>query len=657
MFMFLRSKDILPTQNRRSRWIFACLSLLLIGISLQQARGDELPWSQRMADSTIKRWPQGKFLSEDKPWVWNYELGVLLQGMDDVWYHTADGAYYTYIKESIDPFINKDGSISTYKPENNQLDDLVLGRELLLLYGVTQDAKYYKAATLLRQQLTSHPRTADGGFWHKQRYPQQMWLDGLYMAEPFYAQYAATFNEPQDFEDITKQFVLMEQHSRDPKTGLLYHGWDETKQQRWANKTTGISPNFWARGMGWYMMALVDTLPYYSENDPGRAKLLGILQRLATAVAKYQDKEVGLWYEVVDKPGAKDNYVESSAACMFTYALAKGVRLGYLQQTYATNASRAYQGILKQFIKTDPDGSVTLTGTVRAIGLGTDAVHDGSYSYYVSQEVISNDPKGVGAFLMASTEMEAAQTVTLGRGKTLLLDAWFNSQTRKDASGQMVSYHYKWNDFSNSGYSLFGHLLREYGLKTGTLYKAPTVQDLDKAQIYLIVSPDNLDWNKNPHYMTADAATPIADWVKKGGTLVIMENDPTHADIEHLDILAEHFGMHFNNVARNKVDGNKFEMGRIDVSGGGPIFQAPHVLFMKEICTITVKQPAKAIWLDKGDVLLAEANYGKGKVIGFVDPWLYNEYTDGRRPPPPYNNFGGGKEYVRWLLEQLPKKH
>ena len=657
MFMFLRSKDISPTQNRRSRWIFACLSLLLIGTSLQQARGDELPWSQRMADSTIKRWPQGKYLSEDKPWVWNYELGVLLQGMDDVWYHTADGAYYTYIKESIDPFINKDGSISTYKPENNALDDLVLGRELLLLYGVTQDAKYYKAATLLRQQLTSHPRTADGGFWHKQRYPQQMWLDGLYMAEPFYAQYAATFNEPQDFEDITKQFVLMEQHSRDPKTGLLYHGWDETKQQRWANKTTGISPNFWARGMGWYMMALVDTLPYYSENDPGRAKLLGILQRLATGVAKYQDKESGLWYEVVDKPGAKDNYVESSAACMFTYALAKGVRLGYLPETYSTNASRAYQGILKQFIKTDADRAVTLTGTVRAIGLGTDAVHDGSYSYYVSQDVISNDPKGVGAFLMASTEMEAAQTATLGRGKTILLDAWFNSQTRKDASGQMASYHYKWDDFSNSGYSLFGHLLREYGLKTDTLYKAPTVQDLDKAQIYLIVSPDNLDWNKNPHYMTADDATPIADWVKKGGTLVIMENDPTHADIEHLDILAEHFGMHFNNVARNTVDGNKFEMGRIDVSGGGPIFQAPHVLFMKEICTITLKQPAKAIWIDKGDVLLAEANYGKGKVIGFVDPWLYNEYTDGRKLPPPYDNLGGGKEYVRWLLEQLPKKH
>ncbi len=639
------------------RLMLLCLSVLIWGSALQQSKADELSWSQRMANSTIKRWPKGKFLPDEKLWAWNYELGVLLQGMDAAWYHSANGSYYTYIKSSIDPFINEDGSISTFKPENNALDDLVPGRELLLLYGVTQNAKYYKAATLLRQQLNTHPRTSDGGFWHKQRYPQQMWLDGLYMAEPFYAQYASTFHEPQDFEDITKQFVLMEEHSRDPKTGLLYHGWDETKKQVWAMQATGMSPNFWARSMGWYMMALVDTLPYYSENDPGREKLLGILQRLAAAVAKYQDQDSGLWSEVVDKPNAKDNYFESSAACMFTYALAKGVRLGYLTTAYASNASSAYQGILKHFVKVDSDGEVTLAGTVRAVGLGTDAVHDGSYSYSVSQEVISNDPTGVGAFLMASVEMEAAQTATLGRGKTILLDAWFNSQTRKDATGEMVSYHYKWNDFSNSGYSLFGQLLREYGLKTETLYEAPTVQNLGKAQIYLIVSPDNPNWNKTPHYMNDDDASRIAEWVKQGGTLVIMENDPSHADIEHLNILAEHFGMHFNSVLRNAVDGDKFEMGRIDVNGSGPIFQASHFLFMKEICTLTLKQPAAAIWRDKGDVLLAEARYGKGKVIGFVDPWLYNEYTDGRKLPPPYDNLGGGKEYVRWLLEQLSGKY
>jgi len=639
------------------RGIVCCLFLLPCCAALDALEAQSLPWSQRMADTTIKRWPNGNYLPKDKPWAWNYELGVLLQGMDDAWYHTADGAYYSYIKDSIDPFINADGSISTYNAGNNALDDLVLGRELLLVYGVTQNAKYYKAAALLRQQLNTHPRTEDGGFWHKQRYPQQMWLDGLYMAEPFYAQYAVTFHEPQDFADITKQFVLMEEHSRDAKTGLLYHGWDETKQQRWADKSTGISPNFWARGMGWYMMALVDTLPYYSQDDPGREKLLAILQRLAVAVAKYQDKKSGLWYEVVDKPKEKDNYLESSAACMFTYALAKGVRLGYLPQSYLANASRAYEGILKQFVSADADGAVTLSKTVKAIGLGTDAVHDGSYKYYVSQEVVSNDPKGVGAFLMASTEMEAAGTARSGRGKTILLDAWFNSQTRRNAAGQVVSYHYKWDDYSNSGYSLFGHLLREYGLATDTLYKAPTVQDLNKAQIYLIVSPDNIDWNKNPHYMNEPDATQIADWVKQGGTLVMMENDTTHADLDHLNILAEHFGMHFNSVLRNAVDGDKYEMGRIDVSGDGPVFQAPHVLFMKEICTLTLKQPATAVWSNKGDVLLAEEKYGKGRVIGFVDPWLYNEYADGRKLPKPYDNFDGGKEYVRWLLEQLPKAH
>jgi unsaturated rhamnogalacturonyl hydrolase len=610
-----------------------------------------------MADSTIKRWPKGDYLPEDKPWAWKYELGVLLQGMDAAWYHNANSAYYAYIKDSIDPFINSDGTISTYKPENNALDDLVLGRELLLLYGVTQNAKYYKAATELRQQLRIHPRTSDGGFWHKQRYPHQMWLDGLYMAEPFYAQYAATFHEPEDFADITKQFVLMEKHSRDPKTGLLYHGWDETRQQRWANKTNGMSPNFWARGMGWYMMALVDTLPYYSANDPGREDLLAILRRLAAAVTKYQDKNSGLWYEVVDKPQAKGNYLESSAACMFTYALAKGVRLGYLPQGYSVNASRAYQGILKQFITVNGDGDVNLAGTVKAIGLGTDAVHDGSYAYYVSQQVISNDPKGVGAFLMASTEMEASQTALLGRGKTILLDAWFNSQTRKNAAGQTVSYHYKWDDFSNSGYSLFGHLLREYGLKTNTLYEAPTVEELSKAQIYLIVSPDNLNWNKNPHYMNAADASQIADWVKRGGMLVIMENDPSHADIEHLNILAERFGMHFNSVLHNAVEGTQYEMGRIDANSSGPIFHAPHILFMKEICSLTLKQPATEVWRNKGDVIMAEATYGKGRVVGFVDPWLYNEYTDGRKPPPPYDNLSGGREYVRWLLEQLPRSH
>src|SRR5579872_3185690 len=226
------------------------------------------PWSRRIADAAIQRWPQGH-LTPGKPSKWAYELGTLLDGFDAAWYNTADRRYYQYIQQSVDPFVGADGTISTYDAQAFSLDNVLLGRQLLLLYRVTQKKQYYLAAKTLREQLAHQPKNASGGFWHKQIYPNQMWLDGLYMAEPFFAEYASVFGEPQDRQEITHQFVLIEQHARDPETGLLYHGWDESKQQSWANKQTGDSPNFWGRAMGWYMMALVDTLQYYPQDDPG----------------------------------------------------------------------------------------------------------------------------------------------------------------------------------------------------------------------------------------------------------------------------------------------------------------------------------------------------------------------------------------------------
>ena len=172
-------------------------------------------------------------------------------------------------QESVDQLVTPDGTIPTLKPEDHELDNILLGRQLLLLYRVTLDKRYLTAATFLNDQLAQQPRNADGGYWHKQRYPNQMWLDGLYMAEPFRAEYAFISHRPEDFKDITHQFVLMEEHARDPNTGLLYHGWDASKQERWANKQTGDSSQFWARGIGWYMMALVDTLPYILPMIPG----------------------------------------------------------------------------------------------------------------------------------------------------------------------------------------------------------------------------------------------------------------------------------------------------------------------------------------------------------------------------------------------------
>ena len=630
----------------------------MVGGSVSIAYGQERPWSQRAANAAIERWPDGRFVPAGQHWVWNYELGTLLRGMDAVWFNTADARYYKYIKSSVDQFVGVDGSIPTFNAEENQLDSILLGRQLLLLYGVTRDPRYAKAATLLYEQLMHQPRTASGGFWHKQRYPNQMWLDGLYMAEPFYAEYAATFHHPEAFSDITHQFVLIDEHTRDKKTGLLYHGWDESKKERWADKETGHSPELWARAMGWAMMALVDTISYYPEQDAGRKVLMAELDRDAAAVARYQDGETGLWYQVMDKAGAKGNYLESSASCMFVYALAKGVRLGYLPQSYLANAERGYKGIIGHFIQTGQPGqgdSVSLTGTVKVGGLGGDPYRDGSYAYYIGEKVVTDDPKGVGAFLLASMEMENAKSAKLGRGDTVLVDAWFNSQKRVDAFGQQDYFHYKWNDESNDGYSLLGHIVHNFGAQTKTLYTEPTVAALDQAQVYIIASPDTLAKNPNPHYVNPEDGAQIAEWVKGGGVLFILANDPANTDLEHFNLIADRFGIHFNSVLRKHVIGDAHEMGKLIVPGGGPIFHDPHTLFMKDVCNISVRSPAVSAFQDDEGILMATAKYGKGTVFATVDPWLYNEYTDGRKLAEPYDNFAAGKELMRWILAQVPR--
>jgi len=341
------------------------------------------------------------------PARWTYEHGLVLKGIERVWARTKKKEYLDFIQQNMDHFVDDDGSIRTYSLDNYNLDNILPGRMLLFLYKTTGNEKYRKAAALLREQLKTHPRTSDGGFWHKKIYPSQMWLDGLFMAEPFYAEYAATFHEDSAFDDIAKQFVLMERHARDDKTGLLYHGWDESRKQRWADPTTGRSPNFWARAMGWYAMALVETLDYFPRKHPQRRELIAILNRLAGAVAKYQEPRSGLWYQVMDRGGDNGNYLESSAACMFVYALAKGVRNGYLPASYMKTAKDGYRGILKEFVKTDATGRLNLEGTVAVAGLGGNPYRDGSYEYYVNEKVVTNDPKGIGAFLLAATEIES----------------------------------------------------------------------------------------------------------------------------------------------------------------------------------------------------------------------------------------------------------
>jgi unsaturated rhamnogalacturonyl hydrolase len=273
------------------------------------------------------------------------------------------------------------------------------------LHKQTNDERYKKAIITLREQLKSHPRTSEGGFWHKKIYPWQMWLDGLYMGAPFYARYARDFNEPDAFEDVISQFVIVHRHTYNPEKGLNYHGWDEKKVQKWADPVTGCSPNFWGRAMGWYAMALVDVLDFIPENHPRRGEILRILQEVADGIQKYQDKKSGLWFQVLDQGDREGNYLEATASSMFSYALLKAVRNGYIAPKYRKTAIKGYSGIVKHLIRENGDGSISLTKCCAVAGLGGNPYRDGSYEYYIRETVRDNDPKGVGPFIMASLEM------------------------------------------------------------------------------------------------------------------------------------------------------------------------------------------------------------------------------------------------------------
>jgi unsaturated rhamnogalacturonyl hydrolase len=630
------------------------VALFIISAGAGAALGQvSAPVSERMATTVMTVWKDSMSSDPARPERWGYERGVLLKGIEAVWLNTGDGRYFNYIKRQTDKFIADDGTINTYKLDDYNIDNVLSGRNLLTLYKVTGQEKYRKAAALLREQLRKHPRTSEGGFWHKKVYPSQMWLDGLYMGEPFYAEYAETFNEPEAFDDIAKQFILMETHARDPKTGLLYHGWDESKQQRWADKTTGRSPNFWGRAMGWYAMALVDTLEHFPADHPKRAELLAILSRLAAAVEKYQEPKSGLWYQVLDKAGAKGNYLESSAAAMFVYSLAKAVRLGYLPESYLKVAQKGWAGMQRQFVEEAQGGGVNFKGTVSVAGLGGNPYRDGSYEYYLSEKVVTNDMKGVGAFLMSAAEMEAANSrVASARGKRVVLDYYFNNEWKKDAAGRPYTWHYKWEEMDNGGFSLFGHVFSNLGARTDALPYAPTAQNLKGAAVYIIVDPDTATETEKPNFVEPAHVKAIADWVKSGGVLLLMGNDVGNAEFDHFNTLAKEFGIQFNKDSKNRVQNDNFVEGLIKVPAGHTIFKTARSLYLKELSTLALSKPAASVLDHNGDVVMAVAKYGRGTVFAVGDPWLYNEYTDGRKLPPEYDNYKAAQDLAAWLLEQ-----
>jgi unsaturated rhamnogalacturonyl hydrolase len=607
-----------------------------------------------MAKTVMTIWKDSLSMG-GRPARWTYDQSVFLKGIEGLWKATGEKKYFDYIQKSMDLFVDDKGTIRTYRYDELTLDNVAPGRNLLLLYNVTGKEKYLKAVQTLRKQLSEQPRTNEGGFWHKKTYPYQMWLDGLYMASPFYGEYANTFHEDTIFNDIARQFILMEQHSIDKKTGLLYHGYDESRQQKWADKTTGRSPNFWARAMGWYGMGLVDVLETFPVNHPKRNELIQILNRFAKAVSKVQDGKTGLWWDILDMPGKEKNYLEASASSMFVYALAKGIRLGYLPSSYLNVAKKGYDGITSTFIK-EENGLTNLHGTVSVSGLGGNPYRDGSYDYYMSEKVVVNDPKGVGAFILAADEMELVPTLSLGKGKTVLLDYYFNNEWRKDATGTNIRYHYTWDDRMNSGFALFGDVFHSYGAQTKFLETAPTKKNLKDANVYIIVDPDTEKETAQPNYINEEESKTIADWVKDGGVLLLMTNDKGNADLQHTNILASKFGVQFNEDNYNLVQGDQFEQGAIMIPANHSIFTTAKKIYVKELSTLQVKAPATTVLTKEGKNIIAVAKYGKGTVFIIGDPWLYNEYTDGRKLPSSFDNFKAMQDLARWAISQTKKK-
>ena len=371
-----------------------------------QTVSENLPWSVRMTESEMIRYPESWQLDFQPRLKWDYCVGLELQAMLDVYARYNDPKIVDYAVAFADTMINDKGEIKTYKLEEYNIDRVNPGKYLIQVYDITKDPKYKKAIDLLRSQLDTHPRNEDGGFWHKKIYPNQMWLDGLYMASPFYAEYAMRNSQVNDYQDVINQFVLAAKHTYDPSNGLYRHATDVSRKERWADPETGQSQHSWGRAMGWYAMGLVDALEFIPATEPNRDAMLRILDNVAFQIRRLQDPATGVWYQVLDKSGEPGNYLESSASAMFVYSLFKAVRLGLLDESYLDVALKGYHGIIDQFITVDENGLVSLNQACAVAGLGGKNYRMGDYDYYINETIRSNDPKAVGPFIMGSLEYE-----------------------------------------------------------------------------------------------------------------------------------------------------------------------------------------------------------------------------------------------------------
>jgi unsaturated rhamnogalacturonyl hydrolase len=416
-------------------------------------------------------------------------------------------------------------------------------------------------------------------------------------------------------------------------------------------------------------------LDWFPEDHPKRKELLAIANRLAVVISKYQDVNSGLWYDVLgyNGKGKEKNYFEASASCQFVYFMAKASRKGYISNEYVKVAIKGFESIKQNFVHQD-SGLYYFSGTVKVSGLGNKPYRDGSFDYYMSEPVIHNDPKGLGVFLIAAAEMQLNSSLTLmdavieksnskqkANRKLVMMDNYFNHETHVDAFGKQVAFHYKWWERDNGGYSFVNHILQKQGAATATLDQAPTKKSLKNAAVYIIIDPDWPKENKTPNYIKKKDIIAICDFVKKGGVLLLMANDSNNVEFEHFNELTSCFGFKWNVNMRHDVKNDHFETGAVDLKQMPEIFKDVNKGYIKQLCTQQFKMPRagyvdiKAVYKENDEILMSVANYGKGTVFAVGDPWFYNEYIDGRKLPPEYQNYKAAENLFSWLLIQANK--
>ena len=417
------------------------LGMLLVSTaSAQHTISKELPMSVRLAESEMVRCPESWQLDFQPKLKWDYCHGVELQAFLRLEEMYGDSRYFDYAEAYCDTMVREDGTVVAYKREEFSLDRVNTGKILFNMYARTGEEKYKKALDLMYSQFKDQPRTKEGGFWHKKVYPHQMWLDGLYMGCPFYAEYAARYNRPEAFQDIINQFCVVARHTYDPATGLYKHAWDESREMFWCDKQTGQSAHSWGRAMGWFAMAIVESLEFIPVNEPNRDSLLAILDNVLVQIERYQDSKTGLWYQVLDRSGDKGNYLESTVSAMFIYSIYKGIRLGVVPAKYMAVADKGFEGFMKRFIKVDKSGVVSITDCCAVAGLGGKNNRSGDYDYYINELIRDNDPKAIGPFINACLERErlvpheGPVTVANKNGKIRILMIGDSTMANKDTS-------------------------------------------------------------------------------------------------------------------------------------------------------------------------------------------------------------------------------